>query len=145
MDKINQLSLSEKLIAGGGLLMLIASFLPWYSIDFGIEGFGSVSRNGWESPGAIWSMLAVLLGIAMVVAALGPKFAGITLPDLGGVTWGQVMLGAGALIALFIILKLINESSYLDFGFFLGIIAAAALAAGGYLMYTEEKTGIVRR
>jgi hypothetical protein len=145
MDKINQLSLSEKLIAGGGILMLVASFLPWYSIDFGIEGFGSVSRNGWESPGAIWSVLAVLLGIAMVVVALGPKLAGMSLPDLGGVTWGQAMLGAGALVALCIIIKLINESSYMDIGFFLGILAAVALAAGGYLMYTEEKPGIVRR
>ena len=147
MDKLNTLSLGEKLIAGGGLLMLIASFLPWYKIDFGIEELGfssSVTRNGWESPGAIWSVLAVILAVAMAVAVLGPKFGNMRLPALGQYSWGQAMLAAGAIVAVFILLKLINESSYLSYGFFLGIIAAAALAAGGYMLYTEEKSGVIR-
>ena len=145
MDKLNELSLGEKLIGGGGILMLIASFLPWYSIDLGIAGFDSINRNGWQSPGAIWSILAVLIGVVMAVAAVAPKLANMRLPDLGSITWGQALLALGALTVLLIFLKLIAESSYLSFGFFLGIIAAIALAAGGYLMYTEEKTGIVRR
>ena len=85
MDKLNTLSNGEKLIAGGGVVMLIASFLPWYKIDFG--SIVSVSRNGWQSPGAIWSLLAVLIGIVMAGAILGPKFANIQLPDLGSITW----------------------------------------------------------
>jgi hypothetical protein len=136
VDKLNTLSNGEKLIAGGGVLMLIASFLPWYSIDFG--EFGSVSRNGWESPGFIWSFLAVVAAVIMAGSILGPKLANIQLPDLGTVTWAQAHLGLGAAVAVFIILKLVNESSYMAFGFFLGIIAAVALAAGGYLYFTEQ-------
>jgi hypothetical protein len=143
MDKLNTLSLGEKLVAGGGVLMLIASFLPWYKIDFGLEefGLGSFTANGWESPGAIWSVLAVLVGLVMAAAVLAPKLGNVQLPALGQYTWGQAHLALGALVALFILLKLINESSSISYGFFLGIIAAAALAGGGYMMYTEEKTG----
>ncbi len=33
MDKLNELSTGEKLIAGGGVVLLIASFLPWYKVS----------------------------------------------------------------------------------------------------------------
>jgi hypothetical protein len=136
VDKINSLSNGEKLIAAGGVVLLIASFLPWYSVDFG--EFGSIDRNGWESPGAIWSVLAVIIGVIMAAVVLAPKFGNVALPDLGSVTWAQALLGLGSAALLFIILKLINESSSMAFGFFLGILAAIALAAGGYLYFTER-------
>lgn len=147
MDKLNTLSLGEKLVAGGGVLMLIASFLPWYKIDFGLAefGLGSVTRSGWQSPGGLWSVLAIFIAVAMAVAVLGPKFANLKLPALGQYTWGQAHLALGGLVAVLILLKLLAESSYISYGFFLGIIAAAALAAGGYMLYTEEKSGVVRR
>jgi hypothetical protein len=144
MEKLNALSTGEKLIAGGGILMLIASFLPWYDFDFGLEFVGSITRNGWQSPNAIWSILATLIAVAMAAAVLAPKFGNVRLPDTGSVTLGQVFLGAGALVAICILLKLIGESSSMSFGFFLGILAAIACAAGGYLLYSEEKAGIVR-
>jgi hypothetical protein len=140
LEKINTLSNGEKLAAGGGVLMVIASFLPWYKIDF--AGLVSVSRSGWQSPGAIWSVLAVFAAIALLIAILGPKFANLTLPNLGTITWGQAFLGLGAAAVLFLVIKFINESSYLSFGFYLGFIAALAMAAGGYLLYTEEKGGM---
>ena len=145
MEKLNALSTGEKLIAGGGIVMLIASFLPWYDFDFGLEFVGSITRNGWQSPNAIWSILATLIAVAMAAAVLAPKFGNVRLPDMGSVTLGQAFLGAGAVVAICVLLKLIGESSSMSFGFFLGILAAIACAAGGYLMYAEEKAGIVRR
>jgi hypothetical protein len=136
VDKINTMSNGEKLIAGGGVVLLIASFLPWYSIDFG--GLVSVSRNGWQSPGALWSLLAVLIGVVMAGAILAPKFANMQLPDLGSFTWPQAHLALGAAAVLLLIIKFINESSYLSFGFYLGFLAAIALAAGGYMYFTEH-------
>jgi hypothetical protein len=143
MDKINTLSTGEKLIVGGGILMLIASFLPWYRVSF--ADILTISRNGWESPGAIWSILATIIAVALAATIVAVKFGNVTLPDLGSITWGQLYLGAGALVGLLILLKLINESSSISYGFFLGIIAAGAIAAGGYLVYTEEKSGTVTR
>jgi len=137
LDKINQMTLGEKLAVGGAALMLIASFLPWYSVDLG--EFGSFSRSGWQSPGAIWSVLAVIISVGFAGVIVARKFGNVQLPDLGQFTWGQAALAAGGAVALCIIIKLVSESSSMAFGFFLGIIAAAAVAAGGYLRYTEEQ------
>ena len=137
MDKINEMTTGEKLAVGGAALMLIASFLPWYSIDIG--EFGSFSRNGWQSPGALWSVLAVIISVGFAGIILARKFGNVQLPDLGQFTWGQAALAAGGAVALCIIIKLVNESSFMAFGFFLGIIAAALVAAGAYFRYTEEQ------
>jgi hypothetical protein len=146
VDKINALSMGEKLVVAGGVLLLIASFLPWYKYDFGLEGIAdiSISRNGWQSPGALWGLIAVLVGAAMAGSIIAAKFANVTLPALSNsLTWGTLYLAGGGIVALCIVLKLINESSYISFGFYLGIIAAIALVAGGYLLYSEEKKGVV--
>jgi hypothetical protein len=39
---------------------------------------------------------------------------------------------------LFVLIKLANESSHMGFAFYVGIIAAAALAVAGFLMFREE-------
>jgi hypothetical protein len=146
LEKLNDLSNGEKLIAGGGILMVIASFLPWYkvSIDFGEFGGASFSANGWEAPGAIWSILAVLIAVALVGVIAAVRFGNVKLPDLGQFTWGQALLAGGVATVVLVLLKLISESSSMSFGFYLGILAAIAMAAGGYLAFTEEKSGVSR-
>lgn len=119
--------------------MLIASFLPWYRVSF----FGtSASINGWEAPGAFFSILAVLVAVVLAGAILAPKFGNVVLPNLGSITWGQAFLGGGIAVVALVVLKFINESSFMSFGFYLGFLAAAAVAAGGYLLYTEEQKGL---
>jgi hypothetical protein len=141
MEKLSAMSPGEKLIAAAGIVLLIASFLPWYKVSFSIAGFSaSASANGWEAPGALFSILAVLIGLVMAIAVLAPKFSTVQLPDLGSsVTWGQAYLGAGVVALILVIIKFLNESSSLSYGFFLGFICVLALAAGGYMLYTEEK------
>ncbi len=43
----------------------------------------------------------------------------------------------GVLAFVFILLKLLNESSNLAFGFYVGLLASLGLAVGGYLMAKE--------
>ena len=138
VDKFKALGLGEKIILVAALVLLIDSFLPWYSVDLG--PFGSFNRSGWQSPGAILSIFAVLIGLAMAGVILVKNLAkeGTLPPNVGGITWPKIQLGAGGVAALFIVIKLLNESSQLAFGFFLGIICVAALAAGGVLMYRDE-------
>ncbi len=141
MDKINQLSLGEKLVAGGGLLMFIVGFFPWYKYSFNFEGIasGSVSYNGWENPGSLWSILAIIVSVVLAGTIIGAKFGNLKLPALGGFSWGQAYLAGGAFVVLMLLIKLINESSYLAIGFYLAILCAAAVAAGGYLLFSEDK------
>jgi len=143
-ESINKMPLGEKVIVPAALVLLIDSFLPWYKVsyDLGVLGSGSVSRSGWQSPGAIWSILAVLCGVAMAAIIILQRFTSVKLPALPtGVTWARVQVGLAALAVVCILLKIIGESSHLGFGFFIGIICVAALAAGAGLLFQAEREG----
>jgi hypothetical protein len=60
--------------------------------------------------------------------------------NVSGFSWPKIMLGGGVAAVVLLVIKLLNESSYLGFGFYLGIICAAALAVGGFLMFREESS-----
>ncbi len=142
-EQFQKLALGEKIILIAGPLLFIDSFLPWYSISFEAFGFSeSITRSAWQSPGALWSMLAVLIGLVMTGLVAAVRFGNVKLPELPDpVTWGRLQLGLGGAAALFVVIKLINESSFLGFGFYIGIIVVIALAAGGFLTYQEEQQG----
>jgi hypothetical protein len=144
MEKFKGLGLGGQIIVIAALVLLIDSFLDWYSVS---ASFGdievSASASGWDAPGAIWSILAVLIGLAMGgVTVARALMAPGTIPDnISGFTWPKIMLGAGGVAALFIIIKFLNHSGDLAFGFFIGIICVAALCAGGFLQFQEEQKG----
>ena len=138
MEKFGALGIGEKIIIIAGAILFIDGFLPWYSIDFG--PLGSLTRSGWQSPGAIWSMLAIVIGLAMAVVVVLKGLTEVDIPDnVGGQSWPKILLGGGVAVLAFVLIKLVSESSFLGFGFYLGIIAAAALAVGGFLMFREEQ------
>ena len=140
IERFKALSIGEKIIIIAGLALLIDGFLPWYSVDLG--PFGSFTRNGWQSPGGLWSMLAILIGLAMAgVVAVKISTEGVIPENVGGFSWPKIFLGGGAAALLLVVIKFLNESSSLGFGFYLGFIAAAALAVAGFLMYREEMAG----
>ena len=137
LEKFMALSIGEKIIIIAGAVLFIDGFLPWYSVDLG--PLGDFTRNGWESPGAIWSMLAILIGLAMSGAvAVKATTEGVIPDNVGGVSWPKIFLGGGVAALLLVVIKFLNESSELGFGFYLGFICAAALAVAGFLMYREE-------
>ncbi len=142
-EQFQKMGLGEKIILVAGPLLFIDSFLRWYNFSFEGLGFSlSVSRSGWQSPGALWSILAVLIGLVMFGVIAAVRFGNVKMPDLPqGVTWARLHLGLGATAVLFVVIKFVNESSNLSYGFFIGIILVVALAAGGFLLYQEEQTG----
>lgn len=147
---LNKLTLSDKVIAASAILLLIFSFFPWFEAS----GFGfSASRSGWDY--FLTGILPVLLGLVMLAQVAVTAFSPETkLPDLP-VTWGQVHLGAGALAAILVVLRLLMGDSDFDipggeiagvdsgraFGLFLAALAAIGLAVGGFLKFQEEKAG----
>ena len=141
MDKINSLSLGEKLIGGGAVAMLVASLLDWWSVSESGFSFGA---SGWDSPGSIWSILAILMSVGLAAVTVLPKLTTIAMPALPeSVTWGMVHGGGGALVIVLMLLKAWRISAFpvggFGIGFFIAIVAAAAIAYGGYLLYSEEK------
>ena len=143
MDRINLLNNGEKAVAGGGLLMLIAGlFLPWWR--FSISGFGSTSEGGLGQPGEIYSILAILISLALAGSIVAIKFGNVQMPALpSDLSWGQLYGGGGAAVAVLMLLKAWRISAVpaggFGIGFFVAVIATAAIVYGGYLLYTEEK------
>jgi len=139
-ESFQKMSIGEKIILIAGPLLLIDSFLPWYDVDLG--PFGSVTRSGWESPGALWSILAMLCGVVAAGLVAVTRFTAVKLPALPeGVSMARVYAGLGVAALLFVIVKWVNESDFLGFGFYLGVVLAIALAAGGVMMFMAERQG----
>jgi hypothetical protein len=133
---LKKLTPGEITTVASGVLLLIFSFFHWYSVDLGV--FGTFSRNGWQSPGAFWSIVAILLGIVLAAHVIVEKLSGVELPErLGSIGWGVVHLAGGGIAFLFLIIKVINHTSDSAIGLWLGLICGAGLAAGGYLMAKE--------
>ena len=81
-----------------------------------------------------------LLGKSPSASAAKP-FTAPKASTAAGVTWARLHLGLGSAAVLFVVIKFINESSNLSYGFYIGIILAVALAAGGFLLFQEEQQG----
>lgn len=132
MDKIKEIRLGEQIIGVAGIVLFIDSFLAWYSIDF---GFVSASRNGWQEPSAFLSILAILIGVAMVAMVIIANFTEVELPEtLGPLTHPQVYTIAGALAFVLVVIKWIGNTDYTAFGLYLGLLCTAGLAVGGFLL-----------
>jgi hypothetical protein len=145
MEKINTLSLGEKLVVGGGVLMIIAVlFFDWYHVSVG--GFGG-GTSGTSAPGGIWGLLILLISIVLAGAVIAPKLGNMKMPALPtGMTWGKVFGYGAAAIVVLMLLKAwrINNVPIGGFGigFWIGVIAAVAIAYGGWLLYKEESGGM---
>jgi hypothetical protein len=143
-ETFQKMPLGEKIIVPAAVVLLIDSFLPWYhvSVSLGILGSVSADRSGWQSPGAIWSILAMLLGLVMAAVIVVSRFTTVQMPALpSGVTWARVQLGLGIAAAVCVLLKIIDHSGNMGFGFYIGIICVAALVAGGGLLFQTEREG----
>ena len=141
---LSKLSRSERIMAGAGLVLFLSTFMPWFKA-------GPLDWNGWDVT-FIFGGLPALLGLLVAGVVLATKLGNAKMPDLPFST-GQGMLGAGALAALLVLIKLLvgeevcspfgGGCADLDraWGLYLATLAALALAAGGYLAYQEEKAG----
>jgi hypothetical protein len=141
---INKLSTPEKIISVSGIVLFIASFLPWFKVS--VSGFGSASGNGWDV-GFLWGGIPTLIGMVMVAHVLISNFAeNVKLPEA---PWAKIHMIGGIIAAVLVVLKLlIGESDEgivgvevsRQFGLFLATLAAIGLGAGGFL-YNKEHAG----
>jgi hypothetical protein len=138
---LSKLDTGDKVIAGSGIVLFIAYFLPWFTAD---SDFGSASANG-SDVGFLWATLPMLLGLALAGLVIATKLFDAKLPELP-FPWVQAYLGAGVLAAILVVLKLIigedadgAEAFGIEvsrsFGIFLAALAAIGLAVGGFLKF----------
>ena len=143
---LNKLTMGDRVIAISGIVLFIFSFFDWLGYEGAGPFGGSVAGNAWDFT-LCW--LAVLIGLAMVVLVALKAFD-VSLPDLGGTSWGLILLVMGVVAFAFVLIKLIAGPNVPDilgdavdgtrkFGIFVGLLATAGLAAGGYLRFQEDK------
>jgi hypothetical protein len=145
-EQFQKSSLGEKIILVAGPLFFIFSFLPWF--DYDIEGFGGPSRSGWSGDFSFFSIIATLLVIVAVAQIIIARFTTVKLPALPqGVTWARVHLGIAAYVLFAVVIRLLVGESAGSFDadrqiwLFAALICAAAMAAGGFLMFQDEQKG----
>jgi hypothetical protein len=143
---VSRLNTGEKLAGAAGIALLLIMFLfDWFTVDVG-GGFAdiSVGGNAWETMELIRFviLLAAISGIALaVVAANNSK---VDLP----IALSAITAGLGILAVVLIAFRIISppDGGAGDFGVdigrgigvFLGLIAAAGVAAGGWLAMQDE-------
>jgi hypothetical protein len=148
----SRVSLGEMIAAAGGLVLLVCMFLPWF--DGEVRGPGAaleVTTTGWEAFGGVFDALIVVLAAVPIGLAVGR--ATDALPPLP-LEPGVLVLGAGALLLVIIGIRLIDPPDAIDVAIpslesdtsrklaaFVALLAAAAVAAGGYLQRSVRRVG----
>lgn len=124
---MDRMTTSQKVGAGGGLLLLISSFLPWYSADLG--AFGSISIKAWDAEFFAWGgvILGVAGGVILALKGMGTKEV-----KAGGFAAEQLALILGAASLVLILLRLLTEMDGVSYGLFLGLVGAALVDYGAF-------------
>jgi hypothetical protein len=141
-----KLSPANVLILGGGALMLIGSFLGFYTFSDPVSGEFKV--NAWDRglPLGIFgiSTVAVLCGVVMAVQVGLKTFSNIEMPSrLLGFTWDQLHLALGAQAALLMVAFFLRDKRPFSFGIgFWGMfIGAIALLVGAIMRHVAAGRG----
>ena len=159
-----RLGLSGKLLAIGGLVGVIAVFLPLLSMSMQVQmptprgvnmfgGKGAVNLPGFSSSQSVmvvrdWRgtlcLVSYLAALGLAYVLYPPNGLGQNQKTLG---WAGVGVGALiALLALWLLVLALNGSAGMmglritvGIGAILNLLTAAAVAAGGFLKAREEK------
>jgi multidrug transporter EmrE-like cation transporter len=142
---VNSLRTGEKIAGASGVVLLIVMFLSWWGAPGDIGNLAKLagvdvdtSANAWQLASfldIIWFLTAVS-GIVLAVIAL--QKVQTNLP----VALSAIVAGLGILSTLTILYRILDTpyDAGRKFGVFLGLIAAAGVAYGGFVAMQEEGT-----
>lgn len=146
-----KLSTGEKISAASAILLFIAMFLDWFGAKVAeVSGF-SGSIEGAGGGVSAWDALDVIPVFLMlaIVLALGVALVRLTDADLElSISLNAFVAAAGALAFLLILYRIVFPPDFgipgvaadttLQLGIFLGLVAAAGIAYGGWSAMREE-------
>jgi hypothetical protein len=148
--ELHKLSSGEKISAVSAILLFVFMFFDWFGAKVsGVPGFsGTVEGAG----GSAWDALDVIPIFLMlaIVVAIGVAIVRLTDADLElPISLNAIVAALGGLAVLLILYRIIDPPGggsfggvsvdiTLKFGIFLGLIAAAGIAFGGYSAMREE-------
>jgi hypothetical protein len=128
---LSKMTTGQKIILGGGVLLIINLFLPWYRVS--VMGF-SASINAFDTFLAWFGSFCAIAG-AVIIAL---KMFGNVKIAAGPLKAEHLALALAALGFVLILLRLITETSSVFIGIFIGLIATAGMTYGGFLAMKDE-------
>jgi hypothetical protein len=149
--EVDKLNTGEKISAVSAILLFVFMFFDWFGVKVsGVPGFsGDITGSGGGSAWDALDVIPIFLMLAIVVA-LGVAVVRLTDADLEPpVSMNAIVAALGGLAVLLILYRIVSPPDFgsfggvtvdatLKFGIFLGLIAAAGIAYGGYSAMREE-------
>jgi hypothetical protein len=140
----NRLSQGQLVAAVSAIALFIISFLPWFGISGGVvvQGAGAVGGSEnfslWQAENPLDIYLLIVILVALVPAVLALLGGGGEAPLAPFAT--AVLGGVGTLLILYQVFDTPGDADR-KVGLFLGLIACAGIAVGGYLSMQEDVGG----
>ena len=150
-----RLRLGDIVAAVSGVVLFFSLFFHWYSVSVkaSFGGFSSGTQN--VAAGSAWEVFSffdiLLAAIAIAAVAVAVARMANAFPKGIPATPGLVLLGIGGLAVLVVIFRLlvvpdgdvpdingVDVSFNRSFGIFLGLLASAGVAVGGFMDWGEE-------
>jgi hypothetical protein len=140
----NRLSQGQLIAAVSAIALFIISFLPWFGISGGVvvQGVGAVGGSEnfslWQAENPLDIYLLIVILVALVPAVLALLGGGGEAPLAPFAT--ALLGGVGTLLILYQVFDTPVDADR-KVGLFLGLIACAGIAVGGYLSMQEDVGG----
>jgi hypothetical protein len=144
---VNRLSQGQMVAAVSAILLFIFTFLPWFGVSGGIISGGGVvtaSKNFslWEIENPLDIFLLIVILVALLPAVMTLVGGGAE----GGGLAGMATALLGGIGTLMIFYQLFDHDFFgvgfsTKIGFWLGFLACAGIAVGGYLSMQDDAGG----
>jgi hypothetical protein len=147
---LKRLTRGERISAVSAVLLFVFMFFDWYGVEVpDVPGFsGSISGgagSAWDTLSVIPLFLMLAIVVALAVAVVRATDADLEPP----VSMNSVVAALGGLAVLLIAYRIVFPPDFdpyggvgvdatLELGVFLGLIAAAGIAYGGYSAMRDE-------
>jgi hypothetical protein len=128
MDRLKGLPLGRQIVLGAGVLLLIDTFLDWQQVSI---FSGHVGQSAWHGFWGVVMCLALIVLLLWTAAKAFEIALPVNLPD------GVTSLGLAAVILLFAFIKAVSDS-YVHWPAWLGVILAAVVGYGAWLVFSES-------
>jgi hypothetical protein len=140
----NRLSQGQLVAAVSAIALFIISFLPWFGVGGTAVTVGGTTIGGstnfslWEAENPLDVYLLIVILVALVPAVLTLLGGGGDAPLAPMAT--ALLAGVGTLLILYQVFDTPGDADR-KVGLFLGLIACAGIAFGGYLSMQEDVGG----
>lgn len=138
---LDRMTRGDKVAAGGAILLIVSLFLAWYKIDLsGSELAGTAVQTALDRVGGItaWKALEIL-DVVFLLVGLG-VLAAVALVANGQLdeSFRRPIESVGTVTALAVVFRMVDQpgnASFitLQFGIYLALVGAVAIAVGGML------------